>query len=104
MRKRIPLLATLSLAAMLFSSCAWVFAKPQPIQIPPGPKVATCPAKPVIHGTVSADGKSVVLTADGAQALIVWIHDYQVCTQSNEVEYKSYIEKLINRLKAVNGG
>lgn len=93
----------LNLGILLLSSCSWVFAKPQTIELPASPSIVQCPAKPIVQGVVSSDGKSVTLPIESAKALIAWIRDYTVCSQKNEVEYKAYIEKLINRIKAVNG-
>lgn len=96
--------APLLLALIFVSNCSWIQVKPVPIDVPVGPAIAACPEKPELVGKVSQDGKFVVLTAETAQRLAVWVHDYTICTRSNEAEYQGYIEKLVNRIKSVNGG
>lgn len=86
------------------SSCSFIIAKPVPIDIPAAPVLTACPEKPTIIGTVSNDSKYVVLPVDQAQKLAAWIHDYVICTRNNAIDQDAYIQKLINRIKAVNGG
>jgi len=77
----------------------WPAAKPQ-VEIPPVPQLAVCPAKPDVEGDV-VNGKVMLSLAD-AQRLQQWIHDYQVCSESNLALMNGYAEKLLNRLKAVS--
>jgi hypothetical protein len=88
---------------LLNSSCSLIYAKPLPIDIPPAPVLAVCPEKPDVVGTVSDDGQSVILPAAEAKKLAVWIHDYIICTRSNDIDRDAYAQKLINRLKAIGG-
>jgi len=74
-----------------------------PVDIPPAPSYAVCPDKPDVVGIVSQDGQSVILPATDAQKLAIWIHDYIICTKSNDIDRDAYIQKLINRLKAIGG-
>lgn len=103
MNKLTNLLIPLLLVVTLNSSCAYVVAKPTPIDIPAKPVLAVCPAKPDITGKVSNDGKSVVISLPDAISLRNWMRDYPVCAEKNTIDQQGYIEKLINRLKAVGG-
>lgn len=86
------------------SSCSLISTKPVPIEIPVAPQYAVCPIKPEIAGDVTPDGLNVVLPIDQAVALRNWIRDYVVCVEKNNIDRDAYIQKLINRIKAVNGG
>jgi len=70
-----------------------------PVSIPPAPQVLACPEEPVIEGDLRGD--EVVLKLTDAQALRTWIDKFKVCTGTNQAILQGYVEKLVNRLKAV---
>jgi len=73
------------------------------VQIPVAPATADCSKRPAVSGTVrTIDGKRYVLVPiEDADVLRKWITDEIVCAKSNEILLRAHIEKLENRLKAV---
>lgn len=101
---RIPKwITSLLLVITLSSSCSFIYAKPTPIDIPKAPTLASCPAQPDVRGVVAPDGQSIILPVKDALALRDWIRAYKICAEKNAIDQAAYIEKLINRLKALGG-
>jgi hypothetical protein len=88
------------------SSCAWIPSTAVTIALPPEPQIVECPAPPNVEAhIVESNGvKSVIMPYTKAEEIRNWMHDYPKCMQSNEVLLKAHIQKLENRIKAVNGG
>ena len=82
------------------SSCSLVLPKRIAVELPPRPALEACPAKPQVSGLVV--GGKVELEMQDALALHEWMQEYPICMQSNAVRLEGHIEKLENRLKAVN--
>ena len=105
---RLRILGYLVVLWLGLSACAIInpFIVPT-IDVPLRPTLAICPDYPHIGGKVvdgEDGGKYVVLTLEDALRLRNWAHAYLVCSQENQVELEGYIEKLVNRIKAVGAG
>ena len=88
------------LAALSFSGCSLIWPARVLVEIPPRPALEVCADKPDVEGEVR-DG-SVILALDDAVRLRDWINAYTICARSNEARLSGHIEKLENRLKALN--
>ena len=76
------------------------------IDIPPAPTLQVCPERPELQGKIVEleDGsQGVLLTMETARALSAYLSLYRFCAETNVLELEGYIEKLVNRLKAVSG-
>lgn len=88
------------LLSLSFSSCATVTPNKPVVVIPDAPVLSECPTLPDIQADII--GGKVTLTLEQAQVLRQWIHNYITCQESNRVLLQGYVEKLVNRLKAVS--
>lgn len=92
---------SLMLLAPFVSSCSLVFPAKVAVFIPMRPELEQCMEKPEVSGTM-VNGK-VQITVDDAVSLRLYMHEYARCQEENIAALNGHIEKLENRLKAVNG-
>ena len=69
------------------------------MDIPARPVLQVCPEVPTIEGTVT--GNVLTLTLPDAERLRDYIHSYRLCSETNSVLLKAHLDKLENRLKAL---
>ena len=90
---------TLLLAMFLsFEACA-ATAKVK-LELPQRVALEECPVKPDVTGVKIGD--KVQITLSDAMLLAAWIAEYPVCMESNVARLQGNIEKLENRINAVN--
>ena len=88
------------LLSLSFSSCATVVPQKPVLVLPEPPVLSVCPTLPSVEGVVT--GGELKMSLTDAERLRKWIHDYITCQESNRVLLQGYVEKLVNRLKAVS--
>ena len=103
----LPLITSLAIVSSS-EGCArlgWLLGKSIPVDIPDRPKLAQCPVKPEIEGTVERVNGNlvVVMPLESAKTLQAWTRIYPVCMTTNVVILDGHVEKLENRLKALRG-
>ncbi len=102
-RKLKPLLQAMifGLAASFLSSCSPLVMATGTVDIPARPILMECPTKTQLSGVIGPNGDTVVFDLTEANAFREWINAFIPCLEANIARLDGHIEKLENRLKAM---
>ena len=92
--------------ALLISGCAYIRSPlvSASVPLPARPALVECPVKPLMEGKIGQSdghGDVVILKKEIAILLQTYIREIELCLAINLVILDGHIEKLENRLKAV---